>query len=254
MPQFTDYDTITDTVLRLSYDTTFNLAVKLAKKDKDGKRNHCHHEFKYPSRYVGNNGYLYSIKRNFDYYYTIEKYNSDTKTKTYIQIRLQHMIMLQNILANIVNILYDEKRWKLSNKRLVFTGAVEKFLLSGLPMEQWISFEPIVMTNYNEQFGKGIRITLGDESIYTDVVIDDFMGFVYFINTGNMFEQAQTLMNYINWHDYGTNLVSFNNEDDQIIEDTESLGVINATNRTIPKKPKSFFDKKSTLDKIDDLG
>ena len=64
------YDRISDNVLFLGQSTNLKFTVQLSKKNPEyNNRFHFHREYKYNSQY----GDLYSIKRDFDYFLSIEK-------------------------------------------------------------------------------------------------------------------------------------------------------------------------------------
>ena len=243
--QFIDYDAISDRIFWLASNISLNFTVKLGKKDKEGNRLHYHKEIEYASNYLNTNSVI-SIKRSFDYFFTIE--STDNKS-IYIQIRLENMIMLQNVLQEVLNSLFDQSRWSIKNKRLVTIGNFAPSVLPGLPMNKWLSFEPIVYEYNSGEFNKGVRITLSDYNLYIDIDIDKFMGLVYLINSFNMYQAASTMINYLHWNEYGTNLVQFAPDTN---EQNEGLSGAMKANRTIPKpkQTKSFFDIKNELDNM----
>jgi hypothetical protein len=241
MPTFEDYDTISDTIDWLGQSVQYKFVTKLSSKDKNGNRTSFHREYAYSSTY-NDTEMAYSIKRSFDYYVTLESIDKST----YIQIRQQNMIMMQNILNQVVSWLFNESYWAVKNKILVLKGKPKPLIMNYLPMNKWLSFELIVI-EYNNQFDKGIRICLSDESIYVDVRIDNFMGFVYYMNTLNMYQCALSIVNYLQRPSFGTNMVTFDNQSNRT--NNFEGEVYSKGSRTIEpaKQQRSFFSKVDKL-------
>lgn len=242
MPQFIDYDMITDSVYWLNQTVILKFIVKLASKNKEGNRNSFHNEYMYGSNY-NNVSQAASIKRSFDYYLTLDNiHNKDM----YIQIRPQNIIMLQNVLNQIVNQLFDESLWGIKNKRLIIKGQPQPLFINNLPMEKWLSLQ-IIVIEYNNQFDKGVRLTLSDESQYIDMTIDNFMGLVYTINSMNLYQCALSVVNYLQRPQFGTNMIIFDN--DKQSKPSYEGDAYAKNNRTIQqaKQQKSFFDKVDKL-------
>lgn len=244
MPRFIDYDQITDMIGWLGPTAQYGFITKLAFKDRDGNRDSFHKEYTYKTGVYNDVDSVSSIKRSFDYYMVIE----GTKDRSiYIQIRQQNMIMLQSIIGEISRCLYDTNMWAIKNKTLIIKGNPQPLVMQNLPMGKWMSFELIVM-EYNGEFNKGVRICLSDESVYTDVGIDQFMGFAYYVNTLNMYMVALEHLNYIQRPPFGTNIVIFDDPPKKYNGYNNAPGegsVEGKSNRTIetPKQQRSFFSK-----------
>ena len=244
MPNFIDYDSIAD---RICYFDNYVLSfvVRLAKKDKDGNRSHYHKEFQYNAPYL-NTSQVIAIKRQYDYYYTIERFNLEGgEDKNYIQIRAMNIIMLQNILNNMTTILFNDSNWAIKNKRLILKGQFEPLVLTNLPMDKWISFTPIVYESIDGMFSKGVRMILSDSSQICDMTIDKFMEFTYYITSIPMTVAAQTLLNYLPM-EMGTNLVTFDSPYIQQQNENKKYEGVKAPNRI------SYFDKNNKFKQLED--
>lgn len=198
---FIVYDNISDKIYWLGKDVTLSFVVKLSKKDDDGNRMHFHNEYIYDSKYI-NTQYGVSIKRQYDFYLAIESNQMDV----FVQIRMQNIIILRSILSDMVKILTNDKYWLYKDGKYNLKGGIKPLVHNGLPMNKWLSFQPISIINMNEEPKKGVRITLSDDSKFVDVTMDQFLGFVYIINSIDMLGYAATLVNYIpNKEIYNTN-------------------------------------------------
>ena len=119
-------------------------------------------------------------------------------------------------------------------------------ILDGLVGSKYLMFEPIVFIDWEEKQSKGVRITLGDKEIFTDVAVNVFAGFMYIINSLDMFTAAQNMINYIGHPDFGTNLLTF--ERSEYVGKEEVIGNVIKERQIQPKKKiNSYFD---TLDNL----
>ena len=74
--------------------------------------------------------------------------------------------------------------------------------------QKYLQFDPVVIVweNTGEQT-PGVRITLGDPSIFADISADKFFALLYTISSFNMYMSAQLLLNYIGRPNYGFNMM-----------------------------------------------
>lgn len=236
---FIEYDSISDKMFWFNQDTYLSFTVKLTRKDKDGNRNHYHSEYIYDSQYIDTQ-YGISIKRQYDYYLSINSTNS--WDKLFIQIRIQNMIMLNMVLKQITNILLNNELWVEKNGRLMTKGTISPLVVTGLPMNKWLQFEATPIINPDGKYSKGVRITLSDNNRFVDINMDQFLGFTYLMGSIDMLQLAATLINYIpNSEIYNTNRM---NIDSYHIDNKNPVGneSIEAPKRTISKQQNSFFD------------
>ena len=225
---FIKYDTISDKLMWLSQYHSLNMNVKLASENKrTGNRISMLKGYSYNSRYTDED-IAYSMKRSFDYYLTIENV---TKT-VYIQIRIQNMVMLVHIMNNIIKLLSDNSLWIGKNGQLQFASGYTPEYLNNLSMNKWLSFECVSMLYPNEEYGRGVRITLSNYNEYVDVSMDTFMAMFYLINNLDMATYAATIINFLTSPDVrGINIKNMNEESNKKAENQHSNSVMN----------KSFF-------------
>lgn len=231
--EYIDYDKISDDLCWLGNKCIVRMVVKLANRAKDGTRYHFHKEFKYEGNYI-NKKDLITIRRSFEYYISID--SLETKASTIITIR--DILLLRMQLNEAFKWFYD-KTFAIKNDKLIILNKKKPIIVDGLMGGKYLMFEPIVYVDYEEKQSKGVRITL-DNDTFTDIPVNVFAGFMYVINSIDMFTAAQNMINYIGHPDFGTNLYTF--------ERSEYVGKEEVTNtikeRKIPtKKPnKSYFD------------
>lgn len=245
MPNYSDYEKITDDILLLGNRVILRMNVSLSSylQEKNNKRISFHREIEYYSN--KNNSNLINIKRNFDYYMTIEH----TITKDYIRISITDILKLRHALDISYNFFIDKKyenMYAMNDGEIIMMHHPEPVIITGLSMGKYLKFEPIVFLNFRGETERGLRMYLSSESSYCDISINKLEAFKYIMDTINIFECAQNMLNYIQRPDYGYNMYSFNTiEDDSEIEE-EFKGV---DGREITsKKSVSFFDKMKELE------
>ena len=128
--KYEKYDKISDSVLFLGQSTTLRFNVKLSKINSNNNgRYHFHREYKY---YNDNYGDLYSIKRDFDYYLSIESWSNRTM---YFQMRPVNMISVLNAFNRAYNWLVNEKLWKYRDNTLYLINEPEEIFIYNLYVE-----------------------------------------------------------------------------------------------------------------------
>lgn len=237
--EYIDYDKISDDLCWLGNKCIVRMVVKLANKGKDGTRYHFHKEFKYDTQYI-NKKEAVTIRRSFSYYISIDSLEYRNAS---VIITINDILLLRAKIQEAFSWFYD-KTFAMKRGKMIILEKKPPAIVDGLIGGKFIAFEPIVYVDYEDKQSKGIRITLGDNNVFTDVPIETFNGFCYIIGQINMFESAQNMINYIGHPDFGTNLYTF--EKSEYASDEQPKNIIKE--RTIePKKNKSFFDS------IDDL-
>lgn len=245
--KYDQYEKCTDVLYYLDRYTTLNFNTILGKKSKDGTRTIFHNEIMYDSTKYNNKSVI-NIKRNLNFYLSIE--NNYNSKKEFIMIRLKDML---NFKAKINKAYkwytdvafkgmygFDEK-----TSKLYLMKKVEPIKIIGLAMDKYLELEPIVYGS-NNHYTMGIRIYISSQEIFVDMNIDDFSGLKYLIDTLNMYQAAQSMLNYMGRPDFGTNLITVVHDGPiTYVED----GVQTKVKRTIPKKnnKSSFFNRLDNL-------
>lgn len=238
---YLDYDKISDDMMFLAKNTIVRFNLTLSKKYRDNNRYHFHREYTYDSKY-SDYGKVVSIKRTFNYYLSIDRIDDRNKS---VMIRIQDIILLRAKLIEI-STWFSDGTFVIKNNKLQIYKKKKPIEITNLAENKFILFEPIVIDYENSNTSyQGIRITLSDMNTYSDITIDNFYGFMYLINTIDMFGYAQNMLNYIQRPDYGTNLVEFNLDEFYKQESFEEPSYeVKARKRQSPitNKRKSVFD------------
>ena len=235
---FFDYEKLSDDLLFLGNNVVLRLNVSLAKvnnKNNERERVSAHKEFLYPSSKYVDADRLITLRRSFGFYLTLEKL--DIKDAT-VMIRVQDILLLR-AKVNEALMWFDNGTFGIKNKNLYIIRKPVPIIVSGFPESKSIKFEPIVIQWDETQLQQqGIRMTFGFEDAYVDIPIDKFYGFVYVLNSINMFESAQLLLNYLGRPEYGSNMVTF---EENFVGYDEPIN--QQTNPMIPKSPKKKINK-----------
>ena len=232
--EYIDYDKISDDLCWLGNKCIVRMVVKLSNKNKEGNRSHFHREFKYQSNYNDRKEVI-TIRRSFDYYISID----NLETKDTILITIRDILLLRMQISEAFKWFYD-KTFAMKNNKMIILEKKQPIMVDGLVGGKYLMFEPIVYIDWEDKQSKGIRITLGNPDVFTDVPVNVFAGFMYLINSIDMFTAAQNMINYIGHPDFGTNLLTF--EKSEFVSGEQIGNVIK--NRVIEtnKKKQSYFD------------
>ena len=218
-PIFFDYNKITDDLLNIGYNTSVQIVVSLSEKRRTGELDHFHHEFSY----LNDSGQeRASIKRNINVYLQIVKFKEQ-----YVIVGVNDIILMRNTLQSIEH-WFQDRTFGIKNDRLYVVSKKKPKIVSGLAQGKWLQFEPVVITYEDQTQIQGIRMTLSDPSVYTDIEVNKFYGLLYFFEKVDLFGMAQNMLNYLGRPDFGSNMTSF---------------IDGEPSRPVNNKP-SFFDKK----------
>lgn len=237
---FDDYDKISDDVLYLGSKTYLRMNVVLSNKyDKDNilKRESFHKEFRYDSKYSERK--LITVRRSFNYFLSIDK----TDTRVSICIRPQDIILLRSKLE-MVSSWFNDDTFGIKNNQLIVYKQKQPVIINELLYGNYIQFDPVAIIW--EQTGTqepGVRLTLSDPNEFIDIPVDKFFGFLYILQSINMYESAQLLINYLQRPEFGTHMLEF--EENSFLKEQPERDMIGIDNRQIknPNQKRSFFDK-----------
>lgn len=244
IPAIDKYEKLVDDIYQLNYNSILRFNVILNKKLNDGRRYSFHHEYEYKSDKYIDQDRLITLKRTFDFYLSLENIKPDERgIKEFIMIKPQNIILVRQKLNEATNWFTNSNLFAYDKTgKMIMLGKVNPIQILGLPMDKYISLEPVIMTyNDNTSFESGIRIYMSSNENYIDLSIDRFMALVYFINSINMYESAQLLLNYVR-PELGTNLYNFNSTPvvDEFVEPEVEYTESKSKGRKIQN---SFFDK-----------
>ena len=240
-----DYDKITDDVYYMGNGVYLRLNVILARRREDGTRRHFISNYKYQSKYI-DQGKVITMRRSFDYFLTLESIFDRTQN---VMIRVQNMILFKSKIREAVKWFSDNRVFGLKRNKLIIAGKPDPIILTGLAANKTISLEPVVINYEDSQEQKpGIRVTLNESSVYTDMSIDNFYGLVYIVDTFNMYQSAQIIVSSLG-HMENAMVMEYDNED---VNEHENE-VPNSIKAKDGRKPIGLKQNRSYFDMIDDM-
>lgn len=242
------YDRLSDDLLYLGNSTILRFNVNLARvSSKDGTKVSYHKEYKYPVSKYTDQDFAMTMRRSFDFYLSIDK--TDARESS-IMIRVQDILLLRMRLKE-VSTWFSDGTFNIIKGDIKIVKPPNSIVVGGLAENKMMMFDPVVIVweNSNTQ-QEGVRLTLTESNTYVDMSVDKFFGFLYLIDTIDMYGAAQTLINYLGRPEYGTNLVEFQ-DNRYLMDHTEAVEPMNIKGKereiSNPKRPKSFFDKMNDL-------
>ena len=238
MEDISKYEKISDDIMVLANKVVLRMNVGLSVYS-NNRRIVYHKEIEYHSQKANSN--VINIKRNFDYYLTIE----NIKSKAYIRIGISDMIKLRYALNEAYKFFIDPRFNNLYAKKdgeIIIYNRVDPIIITDLTMGKYLQFEPVVFTNFRGEGERGLRIYLSSDDEYFDMPINRLEAFKYITDTINLYESAQLMINYIQRPELGTNLFSYNTEEE--LEDYENK----FEKRDVSSRKLSYFDRMKGLE------
>ena len=206
---FMQYERISDDLYFLSKNVVLRFNVALASYNKDGKRVFFHKEYLYEKD--SNN--VVSIKRNYDFYVSLENLSPDQKE--FIMIRAKDFPKFKNAIHVAADWFRDKKYSKLfatTKGKLILTSPIPTCEINSLSQGKYIKIEPTIITLgfASDDNIPGICITLSDPNNYVNLNVDTLIGLEYVVDCINMIQMAQTMiasipMEAINRYDINNN-------------------------------------------------
>lgn len=226
-----DYNRIADTMLNLGDGGALKVCVTLNYLNLQKFKVNYHKESQ------TNAGF--NINRNFQYFYSIEK-KSESEWAS-IMIRSQDLTLFKRKLRECIKWFDENKTFSVKDNKLI-VYPTKRLYLNGLAANKWISFEPVVIQfDESSSVSPGVRLTLGDDSVYIDVDVSRFYALTELIETTPLYVVAQNMVNYLGRPEFGTNLFVLDVYEDKETQPKQST-VNKAVNGRKIKKSKSFFD------------
>lgn len=256
--KYDNYEKMSDDIMFIGYNTVMRMNVSLSYKNEYGERESFHKEYRYRSSKYTNANTGITIRRRFDYYLSIENIKpSDSGEKAFIRLGLKDI-------PHFRNSLHQAAEWFLSHKykdlfiikdgKIKLNRILKPIDVGNLPMDNFMKILPVAIndSDLGKYSGPGARILLSSESNFVDLTPDTVIGLLEFFNTFNMFQSAQIMLTYIQRPAYGSNIFSFNGDEDNIEELDQT---INSKSKIVTRQIPSINNQKSKsiFDDIDNL-
>lgn len=223
--QFMRYERISDTLYSIGNGLVLRMNVSLAFYDKNHNRRFFYNEYQYPKE----NRDVVTIRRNYDYYLTIDNTRQDGMG---IMITIREFIKFKEAIKEAVS-WFRDRRWNRlyakGNGKLVLVSPIPEVRASGFPGGKQISIDPIIIDGgraIDDKF-PGVRFSIAPNN-YADITVDTLIGLDYIVDSINMIQLAQTMIASIPVPDINALRVSFSREEntserrERLIESTQS--------------------------------
>lgn len=239
------YEKIADDIYVLGQDIILRMNVTLGRKKRDGNRYSYHNEYMYSSNKYIDMNQLITVRRSYDFFMTLENMTSGNFHNS-IMIRPQDMYNIQAKLDQCRRWFTNEEFKNLyaysDDNKLVIVDEPVPITIKGLAADKRIVIEPTIITYEKAQL-EGVRMYINDVNNYVDVNLDRFMGFIYLMNTIDMYGAAQSMVSYIGRPEIGDNIMVFSGGQDDFTNNEKTTGIKNRRANNIKKtRSKSFFD------------
>lgn len=234
--EFDKIDKISDDLYNLGSNVIirFNVILSIHQLNNQQKKN-FHKEYEYTNKYQEKS---VTIRRNFDYYLSIENIVRDPSNgeKTFIRIGLSEFFLFKQSLEIAASWFTDSKYSRLFikdiNGKIKLAEPIPETVIRDLPMDKSLKLIPTVIEkgNSNDDQKCGVRMYYSKDE-YTDIELGKFMGLVYLVSTFNMYQCALEAINYIGRPEFGHNRFNLDN----INLSSNSYNNINSDNSYIKK-------------------
>lgn len=230
-PMWMDYDKITDDLMYIGYSTTLQCSTTLSRRDKKtNERISFHKEY----GYIKNGERLNSIKRNYSCFLIINNYYA----KAYVMIGINDIILMRYRLQQVEK--WFSSCFGIKNDKLYITRQQKPVVVDSLAENKWIEFLPTVITREDGTQIQGVNMNLYNECV-VEISIDNFYGMKYIIDTINLIDMANHMINYLGRPQLGTNYTDLSMMDG-VEEYPNGCNNNNAPNKKTTKKS-GFFSQ-----------
>lgn len=260
---YSSYEKMTDDLYWISSNLLLRFNVTLAHYDKEGNRVGFHKEFKYPSNKTSY-GYLKSIRRDFDFYLSIENfYRRNGEERVFIPINVQDIISVRMALQVVFSWFNDKKYEGLyvtKNGKLMMTSPTPSYMIQ-MPGNNYIEYKPIIIEKRTGVDDKEPGVYMGiNDSYGCRLSLRTFMGFKYLIDSIDMYQVALLMLNYLGRPELGSFMYSFSDEETREEggnlwerKDKQNINTLNSMKNSSSKPPRRLLPSSKLLQSIDSL-
>lgn len=207
-----NYQKITDFIMALSHDYVLKFNVELNRDTKNNERENYHKEFGY---YV-NNDYRVNIYRDMNPYLSIESVVRNDQNRIQIRIGMRDIYFFKLKLNEVIQWFTKEEFKTLfvkKDNRIIIPVKVNPIIVK-VSFGEYIEFEPSTITIGNEQY-IGVKVYLNSDNISFFMGINTLLSLNYFIDTFNMYQSSQLMLNYLGRPENGTNYIEYGKNNTQ---------------------------------------
>lgn len=198
MEQKYEYEKIVDDVYWIGFNISLRFSVVLARANDNGYRKSFYQEYQYESNKYKDQRNLITVKRQYDYFLSIENIKEIDGIKEYIIIGVSDFPYFRQKILEASRWLSDSNLYRYKENNIIMVGSVKPIVINFMAWNKTITLEPIVMKNEQNINCAGIRMTLGkNKENFCDISVDRYMGFAYIIESFNMHLVATNMLTFM---------------------------------------------------------
>jgi len=236
--KYGSYNKVEDTIYYLGSNAVLKMNVSLyTNSEKYGRRSY-YQELQYYNEKVGEK--VINIKRNFDFFASIENLKPINGKKEYIMLHQHDIFLLRRTLNQLFKMFNEEfdNMFVKRNGIVTIRNKIKPIEVSGLALGKYLVFSPDISEFANGDRVACVRMNLASPHNAVLLTESKLCGFLECVNNMDMFGYAQNILNFHGRPAYGTNMYDMSSKQD--IEDK----VIAKPGRKIQTKAKSYFANK----------
>lgn len=203
---YNNINKISANVLNISTNLHLIHCVKVAHRDRDGKREYAHKEYQYNSfTSYSDIKMLSSIKLNFESYLLIEDSSCNWTDKNSIRITNKNLHLVVKHIKQALNWFTSDKYKDLyfyEDGKLKINKEFSLVKETKLSFDQLMIIKPAIV-NVDELDYEGVYITINNEKCGDYVTLDDFQALYYILKHTNLYTLGLLMMNYLQRPAYG---------------------------------------------------
>lgn len=216
--KFENYNKMEDVMYYLGSNAVLKMNTNLYTGSEKYGRKSYHQEIQYYNEKIKEK--VVNIKRNFDYFLSIENLKPINHIKEYIMIRQQDIFLLRRVMNKVFE-LYDSEFDNMYVKKggnITLRNKFSPIEYSGLSQGKYLVFAPDLTEAMNGEKIPCIRVNLSSPDNFVYMPINKYTGLLETINKADLFGYAQNMMSYFGRPENGTNLFDISGSQD--LEDT----------------------------------
>ena len=186
-----DYEKISDDLCFLGPNVTLKFNVALAKKGENDIKTYFHKEYERPSSFIDTDRSV-SIKRSFNYFLSID---IKTSFDSNIMIRTCDMIQMKLKLKESLK-WFNGQVFRETHGHYTIVWDHKTITIGKFLGNKYLLLEPNIMETKAGDERPCVRMSFASGS-YVDIDMDNYMSFVYIIDTIDMYGAALTMINYL---------------------------------------------------------
>jgi hypothetical protein len=214
--KFHEYERISDVIMYLNQHLSLKINVNLNRKtQKTGIKKNFYEEYKYSSSKYGTQEKLVTVRRHTDVHLGLEYNDYENGIKEGLMIRPSDIIYLRNSVKLTLDWFMSDKYKNLfvrDGESIRIKRRVEPIFVRNLAMDKFLAFEPTTISKFNGTDDVGVKIYISSDTLYTDVNLNSYMAFVYYILECNMYLSAQIMMNLMGMNEEGRKSIGESDE------------------------------------------